>query len=423
VHIQIINTGRELMLGWRLNTHAQWLCQQLFQHGYIVSRQIAVDDSGPSIQDAIREALGRADLIITTGGLGPTSDDRTRDLVADLLGRALRQDPAVLAHITAYFATRKRTCPAGVHVQAQVPEGARVLLNAHGTAPGLAMEIPAPTGHTRPACLVMLPGPPRELQPMFRNQVLPLIQAQFPLSTPLASQILRSTGLGESMVEEAIGPLLQSLAQEGLEVGYCARPGEVDIQLLARGASAEKTVAAAEQIVRGRLGHLIFGTNDELLEEVVVRLLTARRQTLALAESCTGGCLAHRLTNVPGASQVFLGGLVTYHNSLKENFLGVRAETLRHHGAASESAALEMAAGLRSRTGADYAISVTGIAGPSGGSAEKPVGTVFVGLATAQGVQARQQLNPFDRETFKHVTSQQALEWLRQTILQPAQMS
>lgn len=416
MNIQIINTGREIMLGRTLNTHHQWLSRQLSAHGYVVDRQVAVDDSGPAIQSAMREALAVADLIITTGGLGPTSDDRTRDLIARLLRKPLREDARALAHIESFFAARRKKCPERVRVQALVPEGAQVLYNRNGTAPGLALEIPAGAFRPQGAWLVMLPGPPRELRPMFRDQALPLIQEHLKQETPFAFRVLRTTGLGESMVEEKLTAPLEALTARGLEAGYCARPGEVDVQLLVRGEDAAATLTEAERIVRGLMEDLIYGMDEETLEEVVVRRLTERKLKVALAESCTGGHIANRLTNVPGASEVFLAGLVTYSNEAKMKLLGVREQTLIEHGAVSESVVREMAQGARERTGADYAVAVTGIAGPTGGTEDKPVGTVFIGLADAGGVKAGRFQNPFDRETFKYVTSQQALEWLRRSL-------
>jgi len=417
--IELINTGTELMLGRVCNTHQQWLCRQLADCGYIVTRQVAVADSGRDIEQAVREALAHADLVITTGELGPTSDDLTRDLIAQMLGWTLREDATVLAHVENFFATRKRPMPVRAKVQALVPEGAIVLPNPHGTAPGLAMEVCLnpfrPDG--KPSWLVMLPGPARELHPMFVESVLPLLRRVLPLEAGFVCRTLKTTGIGESLAQERIGGPLQRLIDAGLELGYCARPGEVDVRLSAHGVDAERLVREAEAIVRERLGSHIFGSDDDELESVVIRLLTERRQTLAVAESCTGGCIAHRLTNVPGASAVFRAGLVTYSNETKQKFLGVRAETLARPGAVSEATAREMAEGARRVNGTDYALAVTGIAGPTGGTPTKPVGTVFIGLADASGIVVEQNFNPFDRETFKHVTAQQALEMLRRAIL------
>ncbi len=405
------------MLGRVLNSHQQWLCRQLTDHGYVVDRQVAVDDSPEAIREAIAEALARADLIITTGGLGPTSDDRTRDVIAQLLGRKLHQDAAVLSKIEEFFAERKRTPPESVKVQALVPEGTIVVANAHGTAPGLLMIGEPIAAGTRARVLLMLPGPPRELRPMFENQALALIQKHLPVTERFICRTLRTTGLGESFLEEKIVPAVKHLCASGLELGYCARTGEVDLRFAARGDQADRIIAEAEQIARAVLGGVIFGRDDEQLEEVIIGLLTDRKETVSLAESCTGGFIANRLTNVPGASVVFRAGLVAYNNEAKERFLGVKSETLDQHGAVSEAVAREMAEGARNHSATDYALSVTGIAGPSGGTDAKPVGTVFIGLASKSGTKVRQHRNNYDRETFKYVTSQQALEMLRQKIL------
>jgi len=439
LNVEIVNTGSELMLGRVLNTHQQWLCRRLADLGHVVTRQVAVADRGGEIQQAVREALGRAELVITTGGLGPTSDDITRELIAQMLGRKLVPNQDVVAHIERFFAKRGRPRPLKTEVETLVPEGALVFLNETGTAPGLALcleperdeerrgESEEGSGASRPSSilhpppsfakqwLVMLPGPPRELRPMFESAVVPLLAREFAAEI-FVCRTLRSTGVGESRVQEMIEAAVQSMVGAGLEVGYCARPGSVDVRLTAEGGKAAQLVHAGEAEVRRILGPHIFGCDDDEIEEVVVRLLTARKQSLALAESCTGGHLAHRLTNVPGASAVFCGGLVSYANEAKEKLLGVRAESLRQHGAVSEAVAREMAMGVRAAFRSDFALAVTGIAGPGGGTPEKPVGTVFIALACAEGVAVEQRLNPWERLTFKDVTATQALEQLRRRL-------
>jgi nicotinamide-nucleotide amidase len=412
MNVELVNTGSELMLGRVLNTHQQWLCRRLSDLGHVVTRQVAVADTGEAIQNAVREALGRADLVITTGGLGPTSDDLTRELIAGLLGRKLVQNQEVLAHIEHFFAKRNRARPAKTTVETLVPEGALVFINQNGTAPGLAMAL---AGRSSKQWLVMLPGPPRELRPMFDDAVAPLLQREFSREQ-FVCRTLRSTGIGESRVQEMVEADLQPLVATGLEVGYCARPGAVDVRLSARGPGAEKLVGDGMAAVQKNLGPNIFGFDDEEIEQVVVRLLVEKKQTLAVAESCTGGNIAHRLTNVPGASEVFLGGVVSYANTAKQQLLGVSAESLQAYGAVSETVAREMAIGARARFQADFAIAVTGLAGPGGGTAAQPVGTVFMALASKQGVEVRQLLNPWERVTFKDVTATQALEWLRRSI-------
>ena len=413
--IHLINTGSELTLGRILNTHLQWLGRRLADLGRPLDYQTTVPDSAPAIKQAVLEAIPRADLIIATGGLGPTSDDITRDKIAALFAMPLELDPAALANIERFFAARGRPLPANTRIQAMVPRGATVLPNAHGTAPGLAIPVPAflRGGSTRSAWLIMLPGPPRELYPMFDVQVVPLLDREFPLEHPFTSLTLKTTGLGESLVEERIAPALRALTALGLEIGYCARMGEVDVRLSASGDKAPALIAAGERVVRESIASHIYGTGDETLEGTLVRLLMERHETLAVAESCTGGLIGHRLTNVPGASKVLLADLVTYSNEAKMSMLGVRRETLEAHGAVSKETAIEMAEGARRATGATHSIAVTGIAGPSGGTQEKPVGTVYVAVTTPAETSAKRFFNPVERETFKLMASNQALNLLR----------
>ena len=419
LNVELVNTGSELMLGFVTNTNQQWLCRELSRLGHVVTRQVAIADSAPMIQKCVAEALERADVVIATGGLGPTSDDLTRQCIAELFGRRLREDPAVLAHIEERFRSRNRPMPVQTRVQALVPEGAIVLPNGNGTAPGLALEMD-PGGDSSgnsPRLLIMLPGPPRELEPMFSKEVVPLLRKRFPPPAPFVCRTLKSTGIGESVVEATIAGPLDRLVTDGLEIGYCARFGEVDVRLVARGDRAAGLVNEAEGIVRGLLGKNIFGHDDAQLHAVLIEALIAKGQTLAVAESCTGGYLANRLTNVPGASEAFVGGFVTYSNEAKKICLGVQAETLTKHGAVSEATAGEMAEGALVRLGASYAVGITGIAGPAGGTPEKPLGTVYIGLAGGGPTVVRHQINRFDRESFKFVTSQQALEMIRRRLL------
>lgn len=415
--VELINTGSELLLGRILNRHQEWLCRRLSDLGYEVTRQISVPDGGFAIAEAVREALGRADIVVTTGGLGPTADDLTREKIAQLLGRALVEDPQVGRQIRHYFESRNRPVPQRTFVETLIPVGAEVLLNLHGTAPGLAFRLnPNPFRNGDPGFLVLLPGPPRELQPMFREQAMPWLQRVAPPKDPCRTLTLRTTGIGESALEELLEGPMAALCARGVELGYCAKIAEVEVRFAARGAEAESLLAEAVTVGRTVLGDAVFGSEDEQLEAVVVREMGRRRVTVAVAESCTGGYIAHRLTNVPGASAVFLAGFVTYANQAKVAALGVNPETLTNHGAVSEAVAREMAAGARRQAGSDYAVAVTGIAGPGGGSEAKPVGTAFVAVTGPGGTNVVRLLNPFDRETFKFATSQQALDLLRRTL-------
>ncbi len=421
VVVEIINTGSELMLGRVLNTHQQWLCRRLADMGAVVSRQTAVPDTGEAITQATRESLSRADLTITTGGLGPTSDDVTREMIAKLLGCPLREEPTIVESIRRYFEGRKRPMPASTRTQAMVPEGADVLPNVNGTAPGLAMRVsPNPFRPDGGASwLIMLPGPPRELRPMFTESVAPMIRREWP-GLKFVCRTLRSAGIGESLLEEKVAPLLAGLVSRGLQLGYCARTGQVDVRLACSGPDAEGIVAEAEAVVRHELAEFLYGSDDEDIESVVVRTLAGRGETLALAESCTGGLIGHTITNVPGASAVLLAGVISYSNEAKQGLLGVDPEVILSQGAVSAACCKQMAEGAKRISGATYALAVTGIAGPGGGTPEKPVGTVFIGLAGPFETVVERGLNSYERETFKQLTTHQALTLLRRKALCPS---
>jgi nicotinamide-nucleotide amidase len=413
MRVELINTGSELLLGFTVDTHLNYIAQKLCDIGLRLNRQTTVGDDRAEMRAAIAEALQRSDVIIITGGLGPTSDDFTRDVVAELFDRKLVRDDAVAAHIAERMRKRGIKLPDSVYVQALVPEGAQVLPNANGTAPGLLLDC---RGTARRALVVfLLPGPPRELKPMFENHVLPLIQKRIGAQAKPDCRVFKVGGLAESLVEEKVAPAVTDLS--GIELGYCAKMGEVEVRVI----SNLKSVAdEAEQRIRGALGDHIFGMGEDRLEEVVVRKLIAARKTIAVAESCTGGLIANRITNVSGSSKAFLNGWVTYSNESKMQLLGVREETLKKYGAVSEEVAREMAEGARQKSGATYALSTTGIAGPTGGTPEKPVGLVYIGLATPTRTEVRRHVFLFDRETFKFFASQTALDMLRRELLRTA---
>lgn len=414
--IELINIGTELILGKVLNTHHKWMAEQLGNSGYRISHQECINDTPEDIAFSIKSAISRADIILTTGGLGPTSDDLTRDVVADLFSLSLFQDSKVLENIRGFFEVKKRSMPDGVEIQAQVPEGAEVIHNQFGTAPGLIIK--QENNPDKKCCLIMLPGPPRELHPMFKNSILPWLRKSFPIDNPPYCRIIRTTGMGESQVEKRIAPSLIHLIETGnLDVGYCARPGNVDIRLESRGQSAAQLLNSAYESVARLMAEFIYGEEETLLEEKVVELLTKTGHSVVLAESCTGGRISDRLTNVPGASQVVWGAFTTYSNESKIECLNVSPSTLDQFGAVSSQTAIEMAEGALKKSRADYAVSVTGIAGPGGGSDEKPVGTVFLALACKnKPTQVHNRINDFDRETFKYVTSTLALDLLRKVI-------
>ncbi|HSI15567.1 MAG TPA: competence/damage-inducible protein A [Chthoniobacter sp.] len=408
MRIEVLNTGTELLLGSVLNTHLQFLAQALFPLGLRIERQVTVPD-GEAIRTAVAETFGRANVVLITGGLGPTTDDITREAVAELLGMELVHDETVMAAIERRFARRNLTMSPRNRRQAQRPTEATVLHNANGTAPGLYLPERTLGSQTTPH-LFLLPGPPRELQPMVTEQVLPILEKLRPARPAVEMRMVRVAGVGESAVEELIGEQLLAL---DLELGYCARPGEVDVRTIGHPSVLDE----AERIIIEKLGPHIVSRDQRLQEKVLVDLLTARRETLACAESCTGGFLAHRITNVPGASAVFLGGYVTYANAVKTSAVGVDAGLIAQHGAVSEPVARAMAEGARKAANADYALSTTGIAGPDGGTEEKPVGTVFIGLARANGeTLVERHRFPTDRKTFKDLVSLTAFEMLRRQL-------
>lgn len=406
---EVINTGSELLLGLVTNTHLGYLAGELSPCGVTIARQVCVPD-GPPIREALEAALDRADLVFTTGGLGPTTDDITREAAAGLLGLPLLPDEGILSGIRERFARRGLPMADRVARQAMVPVGAEVLPNPHGTAPGLYFP-PSVLGDRRARHLFLLPGPPRELRPMMTDHVLPKLRAVLPASAFRERRIYRLTGIGESQVEERIG---QQLEERGdLEVGYCARPSEVDFRLI----GPAPVLAETEAAIRNVIGEWIY-SDGAPLEAAVIQLLREKKLTLATAESCTGGSLAGRVTDVPGASDVFLAGYVTYANEAKETTLGVPAELLSAHGAVSEPVAAAMAEGARRVSGAQFALSTTGIAGPGGGTESKPVGTVYIGLASAgHPTVVRRCYFPLDRPTFKHMTTSAALDLLRRQVL------
>jgi nicotinamide-nucleotide amidase len=413
--VEVINTGSELLLGRTANTHLQYLGRQLFKLGLRIQRQVCVPD-GPAIGVALAESMPRSWAVIVTGGLGPTTDDITRELTAELLGLELALDETVLATITERFARRNLRMAERNKRQAYVPKGVRVLENPNGTAPGL--HIPPRAGlaggiNGMTPHIFLLPGPPRELHPMVETLVLPLLKAALPegFAAPAFAEFM-IIGLGESEVESRVGSQIEALP--GIELGYCARPGEVDLRVIGSALAVE----AATAIVREKLGAYVASDDGRDLPEIVVHELTARRQKLAVAESCTGGFLAHRITNVPGASAVFVEDFITYANRAKEQTLGIDPAMLAAYGAVSEEVARAMAEHALALTEADYALATTGIAGPGGGSAEKPVGTVFIALARRVDLPlVNKHFFPTQRETFKTLVSQTALDLLRRNFV------
>jgi nicotinamide-nucleotide amidase len=410
MRVVVIDTGTELLLGDVLNTHLRFIAREIFQLGLRVDEERTVPDS-PMLQKAFTETFPRAELVFVTGGLGPTSDDITRELVSEFLNLDLLENSPVREAISRRLALRRIPATERIWRQALVPRGGQVLSNENGTAPGIYFsaninpKIPSPH-------LFLLPGPPRELEPMFRDFVVPILHQITAASDKLVMRSFRIANMGESIIERKIGDAV--LAVSGVELGYCTRPGEADVRIIGRSGAVSK----AEKIIREKLGDSIFSVADETLAAVLVHLLAEQNQNVAIAESCTGGFLANEITNVPGASKVFVGGFITYSNEEKIRVLGVSRKSIEEFGAVSEQVASEMAEGIRTRTGATYGIATTGIAGPAGGSVEKPVGTVFVALSSEnEPTRYEKFFFPSDRETFKQLVAQRAFDLLRKRLL------
>lgn len=408
---EIISIGTELITGQNLDTNSQWLSRRLARLGLPVRFHTTLADDRAENLAALHVARQRADLILITGGLGPTQDDLTREVLADLAGVALVLHEPSLEYIRGLFASRQRAMPERNRVQAMFPAGSEPIFNANGTAPGIWLELPN--------CLIVaLPGVPREMYEMFDHQVQPRLAARFGTSGVIVERKLNTFGAGESQVEEKLFDLTRR--DRVPEVGITASEGVISLRIVARAPSveeAQRSIAPDEATIRERLGDWIFGTDDEELHDVVARLLLEQKRTVAVAESLTGGMIMQCLTRVPGISASLLGGVVAYANQAKIDLLGVAPALLEQHGAVSAPVAEAMAVGVRERFGADLAVSTTGIAGPTGGSAEKPVGLVYVGVAWAGGVRSH-RINWFGSRTeIQNRSARSALNALRLHLL------
>jgi nicotinamide-nucleotide amidase len=405
----IISTGDELTTGRTTDTNAGFIADRLLGLGIDVVAILIVGDRPERLRWAWSEALTLARVVIATGGLGPTADDLTTETVASLLDRPLIDDPQVAERIRELFRLFNRPMPENNLKQARFPAGAIIVPNGLGTAPGYRVEIGPPEDRRH---LVVLPGVPREMKPMLTETVLPWL-AELIGASQVGHRTFQTFGISESGLDEVIA----GIPGDG-RWSFRANFPEVSVRVTVRGADVEQRLAAFGREVHARLGGYIYGEGDTTMERVLGELLAARGATVAFAESCTGGLVSHRLTNVPGSSAYYRGGINAYSNEAKTNLLDVPAELLAAHGAVSEDVAAAMAAGARRALGADVAVAVTGIAGPDGGSTQKPVGTVCFGLATADGstVTRRYQLWG-NREWVKLLSSQIALDWVRRHLL------
>jgi nicotinamide-nucleotide amidase len=408
---ELLTIGTELLLGQIVDTNANWMAQRLAEAGVDVLYKSTVGDNWGRIAAAIRLAMSRADVVLMTGGLGPTEDDLTREVLAAVLGRPLRLDPQVLAAIERRFAQRRVAMPENNRKQAMVPDGAEVLPNPRGTAPGLWVR------HGECA-LVCMPGVPSEMRPMLLDQVIPRIRANFGIQSRIVSRVLKTCGISESTLDQRIGDYFRAMRNP--TIGVLAHVGEIHVRLTCKGDDLGEIVAMLDELegkIRARLGHLIFGRDEEKLEAVVGRLLRERKATLAVAESCTGGLVASRLTDIAGSSDYFERGVVAYSVEAKQGLLSVSPALIGQQGVVSLDVARAMAAGVRRMSGASLGLATTGIAGPSGGTPETPVGLVCVALAWDGGDGAREFRLLGDREQVKYRGAQMALEMLRRHLL------
>lgn len=409
LNAEIIAIGSEMLTPFRLDTNSLWMTERLNSMGIDVKLKTVVGDDEARLEETIRDAIKRSEIVIATGGLGPTEDDITRKIFARVLKRRLILDDVILEKLKARFAKRNMPMPEINSRQALVIERAEVLPNPNGTAPGMLIEEGKCT-------IAMLPGPPREMKPMFDTAVAPVLKRRAG-DVLILRRKLNIFGLGESAVDELAAPMYTKYQNPSTTILF--KDGQIELHLTAQSKSAAEANRLLDELA-GQLdevlGDYIFSRRDETLEEVVGELLRWRGYSLATAESCTGGLLAGRITEVAGSSEYFLEGVVTYSNEAKMRMLGVPAEMLEQHGAVSEPVACAMAAGVRKLAGSTFGIGITGIAGPGGGSEEKPVGLVYIALADEDNVTAHKFIFPGDRQFIRTLSVNAALDLLRRRI-------
>jgi nicotinamide-nucleotide amidase len=414
MHIEVVTIGDELLLGYTIDTNAAHLARTLAAEGVEISRRTTVGDSAGAIASAVRDGLARAGAVITTGGLGPTSDDLTKPSIAALFGRDMVLDEEHLAWMQERF-TRlfQRPMPAANRQQAMLPEGARKLRNNHGSAPGIWLE------DADGRWVAMLPGVPREMRGMLADTLVPLIRERLGDDRRVVrSHTLRTTGVGESFIADRIQSIEEGVGE--VDLSYLPNAEGTDLRLTVRGAKpedADRRLAAAAERLRRVVGDAVYGEDGADLAAVVLELCRERTLTIGVGESCTGGLLGARLTAIAGSSDVVMGGVIAYSNALKTSLLGVPGALLAEHGAVSEPVVRSMASGCRRATGAAIGIAVTGIAGPGGGTEEKPVGTVWIASDLEGVVEARCLRLIGDRAEVRQRAAQAALEMVRRRVV------
>jgi nicotinamide-nucleotide amidase len=417
MNVEVVTIGDELLLGFTVDTNAAHLARELAAAGIGIVRRSTVGDVPDEIAKVVREALDRTGAVITTGGLGPTSDDLTKPSIAAIFGRAMKFDDAIWEDLKARWTTYRwpGTIPESNKQQAMVPDGAAILVNRHGSAPGIWLEDERATG---PRWVAMLPGVPREMRGMLADELLPRLRARATgTAVVVASRTLRTIGIGESALADLLGPLAKGPV--GLPLAYLPSVEGTDLRLTTRDASAaeaDRRLDAGAAELRAVLGGYVYGEGTSDLAAVVLELLRDRGLKIAVAESCTGGMLGARITAIAGSSDSMLGGVIAYADEVKQRDLGVRAETLQAHGAVSEETAREMAAGVRERFGTPVGVSITGIAGPGGGTSEKPVGTVCIAVSAGAAARSVRVQMLGDRDEIRRRSAQAALNLVRRVL-------
>lgn len=411
---EVLAIGSEITSGLNIDTNSPWLARHLAEAGFACHFHTSIADEFSANIEAFSRALERVDVVVATGGLGPTADDLTREVVAQVLGVPLILNLEAEAHLVSLFTQRGREMPARNRVQAYFPAGATVIPNEHGTAPGIWAEL-----HGK--VIICLPGVPSEMKPMFLDWVLPRLAERAPSATTIVHRTLRCFGAGESHIETLLGDMIRR--DRDPQVGITASEATISLRVTTSASSQGEALARIEPdlaFIRSKLGRLVFGMDDDTLQTVVARGLIEQKVTLSTVESCTGGLVGHLLTEVPGISAVYQAGLITYANEAKQELVDVPADLLRQHGAVSREVATAMATGCRERFGTELAVAITGVAGPGGGSAEKPVGLVHLALATPHDVRHAVYDWPGDRSSVKIRSAKAALNLIRLYLLDRA---
>lgn len=406
---EILAVGTELLMGQIINTNAQYISSKLPDVGLGVYYHSVVGDNPDRLEKSLKLALDRCDVVITTGGLGPTQDDLTKETIARVCGKKMVLNQESLDAIRSYFNKLGRQMTSNNEKQAYMPEDSIILKNNNGTAPGCIMEFDGKV-------VVMLPGPPSEMKPMFNDSVMPYFRDKSTFT--IESRFLRVFGIGESAMETKIIDLIDG--QTNPTIATYAKEGEVTLRVSAkvqRGENADEILQPVIDEIRKRTGECLYSEKDQTLDAVAAGLLLENNITVATAESCTGGLISETLTNIPGISKVYMGGVVTYSNQAKMDFLGVREQTLIRHGAVSRETAAEMADGIRKRMKTDIGVSVTGIAGPDGGTAEKPVGLVYIGLSAKDRTITKELRLQGNRKKIRTISALNVFDMIRRQIL------